>query len=153
MNIGTNPNRCDERIQTTIVHAEASTQDLVPLHAAATVLWHLHDAQKVMLTIADCRPAIEQAAQASLHETIGASMLAALLCDRRAADRQLRADIARRSVDWGVVVRAVEIREIAVSPARQAEDDARLVLQLGLRLIRHRARASEANIATHIVQR
>jgi hypothetical protein len=68
-------------------------------------------------------------AQESLHETIGASML------------------------WGVIVRSVELREIAVPPARQAEDDARLLLRLGLRLTRHRTRAAAAEITARLVER
>jgi regulator of protease activity HflC (stomatin/prohibitin superfamily) len=50
---------------------------------------------------------------------IGSSMLSALLSDRRAADLQLCEDIGRKTIEWGVTVRAVEIRDVAIPVALQ----------------------------------
>jgi len=44
----------------------------------AFLFWHVHDAEKAALAIADYRQAINQVAQTSLREMIGSSMLAAL---------------------------------------------------------------------------
>jgi regulator of protease activity HflC (stomatin/prohibitin superfamily) len=142
----------DERIQTTAFNAEqALTRDTVPVNVDAIIFWHVHDAQKAALAIIDYRQAIDRVAQTSLREMIGASMLTALLSERRAADRQLSADIGRKTVEWGVTVRSVEIRDVAIPEAlqnamsRQAqaerEKQARVILG-----------ASEAEIAGKFVE-
>lgn len=46
-------------------------------------------------------------------------MLAALLSDRKAADMHLRDEIGRKTVDWGVTVRSVETRDVAIPVALQ----------------------------------
>jgi regulator of protease activity HflC (stomatin/prohibitin superfamily) len=101
----------DERIQTTAFNAEqALTKDTVPVNVDAIIFWHVHDAQKAALAITDYRQAIDRVAQTSLREMIGSSMLAALLSDRKAADAHLRDEIGGKTADWGITVRAVEIR-------------------------------------------
>ena len=110
----------DERIQTTAFNAEAAlTRDTVPVNVDAIIFWHVHDAQKAALAITNYEQAIDRVAQTSLREMIGASMLGALLSDRRAADRQLCEDIGRKTADWGVTVRSVEIRDVAIPVALQ----------------------------------
>lgn len=142
----------DERIQTTAFNAEqALTRDTVPVNVDAIIFWHVHDAQKAALAITDYRQAIDRVAQTSLREMIGASMLTALLSERRAADRQLSDEIGRKTVEWGVTVRSVEIRDVAIPEAlqnamsRQAqaerEKQARVILG-----------ASEAEIAGKFVE-
>ncbi len=66
------------------------------------------------IQIANYREAIERVAQTSLREMIGASDLSRLLSDRRSADEQLRATIGEKTVSWGVAVRSVEIRDVAI---------------------------------------
>ncbi|GAB3759330.1 slipin family protein [Ramlibacter monticola] len=142
----------DERIQTTAFNAEqALTRDTVPVNVDAIIFWHVHDAQKAALAITDYRQAIDRVAQTSLREMIGSSMLAALLSDRRAADRQLGEEIGAKTVEWGVTVRSVEIRDVAIpvalqdSMSRQAqaerEKQARIILG-----------SAEAEIAARFVE-
>jgi regulator of protease activity HflC (stomatin/prohibitin superfamily) len=110
----------DERIQTTAFNAEqALTRDTVPVNVDAIIFWHIHDAQKAALAITDYRQAIDRVAQTSLREMIGSSMLAALLSDRRSADRQLCEEIGQKTVEWGVTVSSVEIRDVAIPVALQ----------------------------------
>jgi hypothetical protein len=110
----------DERIQTTAFNAEqALTRDTVPVNVDAIIFWHVHDAQKAALAITDYRQAIDRVAQTSLREMIGSSMLAALLSDRRAADAHLRDEIGSKTADWGITVRSVEIRDVAIPVALQ----------------------------------
>jgi regulator of protease activity HflC (stomatin/prohibitin superfamily) len=110
----------DERIQTSAFNAEqALTRDTVPVNVDAIIFWHVHDAQKAALAITNYREAIDRVAQTTLREMIGSSMLSALLSDRRAADAQLCEDIGRKTVEWGVTVRAVEIRDVAIPEALQ----------------------------------
>jgi regulator of protease activity HflC (stomatin/prohibitin superfamily) len=57
--------------------------------------------------------------QTSLREMIGAPDLGKLLTERHAADLALRDAIAVKTKDWGVAVRAVEIRDVAIPAALQ----------------------------------
>jgi len=110
----------DERIQTTAFNAEqALTKDTVPVNVDAIIFWHVHDAQKAALEITHYREAIDRVAQTSLREMIGSSMLATLLSDRKAADGQLRDEIARKTIEWGISVTSVEIRDVAIPEALQ----------------------------------
>jgi len=110
----------DQRIQTTAFNAEqALTRDTVPVNVDAIIFWRVQDAESAALKITDYRQAIDRVAQTSLRETIGASMLTQLLSERKAADEQLKAEIARKTETWGVEVISVEIRDVAIPVALQ----------------------------------
>jgi regulator of protease activity HflC (stomatin/prohibitin superfamily) len=110
----------DERIQTTAFTAEqALTKDTVPVNVDAIIFWHVNDARKAALNITNYREAIDRVAQTSLREMIGASMLASLLSERQAADELLRAEISRKTAEWGISVNSVEIRDVAIPVALQ----------------------------------
>jgi len=110
----------DERIQTTSFNAEqALTRDTVPVNVDAIVFWHVHDAQSAAMNITDYRQAIDRVAQTSLREMIGSSHLSELLSDRKAADEVLRAEIGRKTEEWGISVNSVEIRDVAIPVALQ----------------------------------
>ena len=110
----------DERIQTTAFNAEqALTRDTVPVNVDAIIVWHVHDAEKAALAITNYREAIDRVAQTSLREMIGASMLAALLSDRREADQKLKFEIGQKTAPWGISVSSVEIRDVAIPVALQ----------------------------------
>jgi regulator of protease activity HflC (stomatin/prohibitin superfamily) len=110
----------DERIQTTAFNAEqALTKDTVPVNVDAIIFWNVHDAEKAALAITNYREAIDRVAQTSLREMIGASMLAALLSDRKEADQQLKEEIGRKTSPWGISVSSVEIRDVAIPVALQ----------------------------------
>ncbi|MDR3446696.1 MULTISPECIES: slipin family protein [Dyella] len=110
----------DERIQTTAFNAEqALTRDTVPVNVDAIIFWHVHDARKAALAITDYQQAIARVAQTSLREMIGSSMLASLLSDRQSADLALCTEIGRKTLEWGLTVRSVEIRDVAIPVALQ----------------------------------
>ena len=110
----------DERIQTTAFSAEqALTKDTVPVNVDAIIFWYVHDAQKAALNITNYREAIDRVAQTSLREMIGASMLSALLSERQVADELLRKEISRKTAEWGISVKSVEIRDVAIPEALQ----------------------------------
>ena len=110
----------DERIQTTAFNAEqALTRDTVPINVDAIIFWHVHDAESAALRITDYRQAIDRVAQTSLREMIGSSLLSALLSDRKSADERLSKEIGAKTAEWGVSVRSVEIRDVAIPVALQ----------------------------------
>ena len=110
----------DERIQTTAFNAEqALTRDTVPVNVDAVIFWHVHAAQKAALSITNYREAINQVAQTSLREMIGATMLSDLLSNRQNADEMLQTEISRKTDEWGISVNSVEIRDVAIPVALQ----------------------------------
>lgn len=105
----------DERIQTTGFNAEqALTRDTVPVNVDAIIFWNVNDAAKAALKITNYRQAIDRVAQTSLREMIGSSMLATLLSERQEADEKLRVQIGSKTAEWGITIRAVEIRDVAI---------------------------------------
>jgi regulator of protease activity HflC (stomatin/prohibitin superfamily) len=129
----------DQRIRTTEVIAEqALTKDTVPVNVDAIVFWMVHDPERAALEITDYVSAVQRVAQTSLREMIGASVLSALLSDRKAADAQLKEVIGAKTAEWGVTINSVEIRDVAIpanlqdAMSRQAqaerEKQARVIL-------------------------
>ena len=110
----------DECIQTTAFSAkEALTKDTVPVNVDAIIFWFVHDAQKAALNITNYREAIDRVSRTSLREMIGSSMLSALLSECTADDELLRGEIGRKTADWGISVKSVEIRDVAIPVALQ----------------------------------
>ena len=110
----------DLRIQTTNITAEqALTRDTVAVGVDAIVFWQVDDARAAAVNIVDYAQAIERVSQTSLREMIGATELGRLLSDRHTADVALRETIAAKTESWGVAVRAVEIRDVAIPAALQ----------------------------------
>jgi regulator of protease activity HflC (stomatin/prohibitin superfamily) len=62
---------------------------------------------------------VDDLAQTSPREMIGSSMLSTLLSERNAADALLRGEIGRKTADWGISVKSVEIRDVAIPVALQ----------------------------------
>jgi regulator of protease activity HflC (stomatin/prohibitin superfamily) len=129
----------DLRIQTANITAEqALTRDTVAVGVDAIIFWQVEDARAAAINIVNYTQAIERVAQTSLREMIGSIDLGKLLSDRHTADESLRRSISEKIRDWGVAVRAVEIRDVAIPPglqdamSRQAqaerERDARVTL-------------------------
>jgi regulator of protease activity HflC (stomatin/prohibitin superfamily) len=110
----------DMRIQTINITAEqALTRDTVAVGVDAIVFWQVEDARAAAVNIVNVFEAIERVSQTSLREMIGATELGRLLSDRHTADTALRETIAAKTRDWGVAVRAVEIRDVAIPAALQ----------------------------------
>ena len=110
----------DMRVETTAITAEqALTRDTVSVGVDAIVFWQVEDARAAAVAIANYRQAIERGAQTSLRETIGSTDLGRLLSDRRAADEALRATIGAKTGTWGVAVRSVEIKDVAIPAGLQ----------------------------------
>lgn len=129
----------DQRIRTTEFGAEqALTRDTVPVNVDAIIFWMVHDAERAALEIADYNSAVQRVAQTSLREMIGASVLSALLSERKEADATLKAVIGAKTAEWGVTINSVEIRDVAIpanlqdAMSRQAqaerEKQARVIL-------------------------
>lgn len=105
----------DLRIMTTTITAEqALTRDTVAVGVDAIVFWQVADAERAAIHIANYREAVERVAQTSLREMIGSTELSRLLAERKEADEKLRASIGEKTGTWGVAVRSVEIKDVAI---------------------------------------
>ncbi|MDE8343453.1 MAG: slipin family protein [Acidocella sp.] len=144
--------RIDLRIQTNSITAEqALTRDTVAVGVDAIVFWQVEDPKRAAIEIADYRQAIERVAQTSLREMIGASDLSRLLSDRRAADEQLRVTIGEKTQSWGIVVRSVEIRDVAI-PIELQDAMSRQAQAERERHARVTLASAETEIAAQVVQ-
>ncbi len=110
----------DMRVETNTITAEqALTKDTVAVGVDAIVFWQVTDARAAAINIANYRQAIERVAQTSLREMIGSTDLSRLLSDRKSADEQLRITIGAKTDTWGVAIRSVEIKDVAIPPGLQ----------------------------------
>ncbi len=152
----------DLRIQSTSIAAEqALTRDMVSVGVDAVVFWQVADARKAAVNIVNYLEAVERVSQTSLREMIGSTELARLLSDRHDSDLALQKAIAAKTVDWGIAVRSVEIRDVAIpavlqdAMSRQAqaerERDARVTLASAEQAIAAQVEAAAAIYAKNPV--
>ena len=88
----------DQRIHTTEFNAEqALTSDTVPVNVDAIIFWQVHDAESAALEITDYDRRSSAWRRPRLREMIGASLLSALLSERK--DRRRRAEGGHRRQD------------------------------------------------------
>ena len=112
--------RIDQRVITTSFLAEkALTRDTVPVNVDAVLFWHVWDAEKATLQVADYQAAVSWAAQTALRDMIGRTMLAALLSEREELDKQLQAVIDAKTEPWGITVQSVEVRDVVIPESLQ----------------------------------
>lgn len=105
----------DNRVITTSFKAEKTlTKDTVPVDVEAVLFWKVLDPQKAALEVEDYRSAISWASQTALREVIGKSYLADMLEGREKLDIELQKIIDRRTIEWGVHVSSVEIRDVLI---------------------------------------
>lgn len=112
--------RVDQRVMTTSFLAEkALSRDTVPVNVDAVLFWHVWDAKKATLEVADYHAAVSWAAQTALRDMIGRTMLAALLSEREELDLQLRETIDAKTEPWGITVQSVEVRDVVIPESLQ----------------------------------
>jgi regulator of protease activity HflC (stomatin/prohibitin superfamily) len=141
----------DLRIQTTSITAEqALTRDTVSVGVDAIVFWQVENPEAAAIRITDYRQAIERVEQTSLREMIGSTDLSSLLSDRKTADEQLRLTIAEKTGSWGVAIRSVEIRDVAI-PAALQDAMSRQAQAEREKLARVTLASAEAEIARQVV--
>jgi regulator of protease activity HflC (stomatin/prohibitin superfamily) len=105
----------DNRVITTSFKAEKTlTKDTVPVDVEAVLFWKVLDPVKAALEVEDYRSAISWASQTALREVIGKSFLSDMLEGREKIDIELQKIIDRRTIEWGVHVSSVEIRDVLI---------------------------------------
>ncbi len=130
----------DQRVQAIPFHAEETlTKDTVPVNVDAIMFWVVWDAEKAALEVKDYEAIVSWAAQTTLRDVIGRTMLSDMLSDREHIDQELRQIIDLKTEPWGISVQSVEIRDVvipaslqeAMSREAQAERESKARMILG----------------------
>ncbi|MGH9264304.1 MAG: slipin family protein [Acidimicrobiales bacterium] len=116
------------RVEVVDIPAQAAiTADNVTVQVDAVVYFQVLDPVQAILGVDNFKFASQRVAMTSLRSIIGRFELDDLLAHRDTVNDELRAKIAQSTAAWGVEVREVEVRDIALPPellramARQAE--------------------------------
>ena len=130
----------DQRVQVIPFNAEETlTKDTVPVNVDAVMFWVVWDAEKAAMEVKDFEVAVSWAAQTTLRDVIGRTMMSDMLSNREHIDRDLRQIIDQKTEPWGISVQSVEIRDVlipvslqeAMSREAQAERESKARMILG----------------------
>jgi regulator of protease activity HflC (stomatin/prohibitin superfamily) len=120
--------RVDLRTVTlTVPPQEVITRDNVPARVDAVVYFHVIDANRAIVEVADFLRATHQIAQTTLRSVLGKAELDHLLAERERLNENLQQIIDEQTEPWGVKVTTVEIKDVQIpaqmqrAMARQAE--------------------------------
>jgi regulator of protease activity HflC (stomatin/prohibitin superfamily) len=103
------------------------TKDNVSVDVSAVAYYRIEDAVKSVVAIEDVQSAINQIAQTTLRKVVGQHTLDQTLSETERINVSIRAILDVQTVDWGVVVTLVELKDIQLpesmkrAMARQAE--------------------------------
>jgi len=103
------------------------TKDNVSVDVSAVAYYHIVDVIKSIVAIQDVRGAIDQIAQTSLRNIVGKFQLDEILSERETINKEITNILDSYTEAWGVVVSAVEIKDIQLPDnmqraiAKQAE--------------------------------
>ena len=130
----------DQRVQAIPFTAEETlTKDTVPVNVDAVMFWVVWDVEKASLEVKDYAAAVSWAAQTTLRDVIGRTMMSDMLSNREHIDQELRRIIDQKTEAWGISVQSVEIRDViipsslqdAMSREAQAERESKARIILG----------------------
>ena len=103
------------------------TKDNVSVDVSAVAYYRIEDAVKSVIAIEDVQAAINQIAQTTLRKVVGQHTLDETLSETDRINVSIRGILDVQTVDWGVVVTLVELKDIQLpesmkrAMARQAE--------------------------------
>jgi regulator of protease activity HflC (stomatin/prohibitin superfamily) len=118
--IDTIPYWVDVRVITSTFKAEKTlTRDTVPVDVDAVLFWKVFDPERAALAVADYTTAISWAAQTSLRNIIGKTLLAEMLEGRDRISGELQQIIDARTEPWGIQVISVEVRDVLIPTGLQ----------------------------------
>lgn len=107
----------DMRVRTTAFYSESMlTRDTVPVDVDAIAFWHVWDSSKAVLEVENYYQANVLAVQTALREIVGVHTLAEVLSDREKIAQTLQHVLQEKMEAWGMSVRSIEIRDIAIPP-------------------------------------
>ncbi|BBY98247.1 slipin family protein [Mycolicibacterium fallax] len=112
--------RVDLRVVTlTIPPQEVITKDNVPARVNAVVMFRVVDPSRAIMAVENYSVATSQIAQTTLRSLLGRADLDTLLAHREDLNTDLRGIIEKMTVDWGVEVGVVEIKDVEIPESMQ----------------------------------
>jgi regulator of protease activity HflC (stomatin/prohibitin superfamily) len=90
------------------------TKDNVSIDIAAVAYYHISDPEKSVIQVENVQSAINQIAQTTVRNVVGRFSLDQLLADTASINEQIKTVIDTHTEPWGVVVTAVEIKDITL---------------------------------------
>jgi regulator of protease activity HflC (stomatin/prohibitin superfamily) len=88
------------------------TKDNVSIDIAAVAYYHISDPEKSVIQIENVSSAINQIAQTTVRNVVGRFQLDQLLAQTADINEQIKTVIDSHTEPWGVIVTAVEIKDI-----------------------------------------
>lgn len=105
----------DLRIRATDFAAETTlTHDSVPITVDAIAFWMIWDGEKAVLEVENYTDAVILSAQTALRDSIGKNSLSTLLERREELGEEVRAQVDRKTAEWGITIQSIEIRDIVI---------------------------------------
>ncbi len=95
-----------------IVSQEVMTEDNVPCSIDGVVFFKVENPEKAVLEVEQFQFAISQLAQAALRDVCGKVELDTILSKREEMGQSIKATVAEETVQWGIVVIDVKIKDI-----------------------------------------
>ncbi|HOX17951.1 MAG TPA: slipin family protein [Spirochaetales bacterium] len=105
----------DLRIRVTDFSAETTlTRDSVTVTVDALCFWLVWDAEKAVLEVEDYEEAVILSAKTALRAAVSKHDLSVFLESGEAIEERIRAEVDRKTTDWGVTVQHIEITDIQI---------------------------------------
>jgi regulator of protease activity HflC (stomatin/prohibitin superfamily) len=120
---------------------ETITRDSVTVKINAVVWYKVVDSRKAVISVADYRHAVTQAAMTSLRNIIGQNTLDDILRERQRINDSLEKIVDETTEPWGVRIEAIEMKdvEIPLSMQRAMAQEAEATREQRARLIKAQA--------------
>lgn len=112
--------RVDLRTITKVLETqETVTRDGVPVRVNAVLWFRALDSTRVVTTVENWQGAVIQAAETAMRDVIGQNDLDGMLKDRILINQRLQEMLARACGHWGVVVDAIEMKDLDIPEQMQ----------------------------------
>jgi regulator of protease activity HflC (stomatin/prohibitin superfamily) len=110
-----------------VPHQDIISRDNVSVNVDAVLYFHVVDPEKAVIAVEQYLAATNLLAQTTLRSVLGQHELDEMLAQRSALNEDVQEILEARTREWGILVTAVEIRDIALTDnmvkaiAKQAE--------------------------------
>jgi len=110
----------DIRIRVTDFSAqETLTKDSVTVTVDALCFWLVWDPEKALLEVADYEAAVILASKTALRSAVAGSSLSDFLERGGQIEKQICAEVDKKTTEWGITVQYIEITDIQIPEALQ----------------------------------
>lgn len=109
--------KVDIRIKTVDVpEQEAITKDNIPISINAVIYYQVTDPNKAVLDVENFYYAVNQLAQITMRNMVGAVTLEELLRDRESISLKIKENVDKATLTWGIQVHDADLKDIVIPP-------------------------------------